>query len=77
MELFIFGAIALAVVFVLYKAYGPKQPEATVSVADVAAKAETVVAEAKPAKKEEAKPAAKKEEAKPAKKEEAKPATKK
>jgi hypothetical protein len=55
MELIVFGAIALVVVYVLYKAYGPKGEQApAVTVADVVAKAEEVVAEAKPAKKKAA-----------------------
>ena len=56
MELVIFGAIGIAVIYVLYKAYGPKQTqEPSITVADVVAKAETVVAETKPAKKTAAK----------------------
>jgi hypothetical protein len=60
MELVIFGAIALAVIYVIYKAYGSKKVETT-TVAEVAAKAEVVVAKEKPAKKPAAKkPAVKK-----------------
>ena len=55
MELIVFGAIAIGVVYVLYKVYGPKDSAPTVTVAEVVAKAETVVAEAKPAKKAAAK----------------------
>ena len=57
MELIVFGAIALGVVYVLYKVYGPKDSAPAVTVAEVVAKAETVVAEvkAKPAKKTAAK----------------------
>lgn len=57
MELIVFGVIAIAVVYVLYKAYGPKNEQTSapaVTVADVVAKAETVVAESKPAKKKAA-----------------------
>ena len=46
MELIVFGAIAIGVVYVLYKVYGPKDSAPTVTVAEVVAKAETVVAEA-------------------------------
>ena len=62
MELIVFGAIALGVVYVLYKVYGPKEEQApAVTVSEVVAKAESVVAEAKaevkakPAKKTAAK----------------------
>ena len=65
MELIVFGAIALGVVYVLYKVYGPKEEQApAVTVSEVVAKAEEVVAEAKakPAKKTAAKkPTVKKE----------------
>lgn len=55
MELVIFGALALAVIYVLYRTYGPKKETPTVNVVEVAAQAETVEAEAKPAKKAAAK----------------------
>ena len=66
MELIVFIAIAVGLIYVLYKAYGPQGTQAPkVNVSDVAAKAETVVAEVKaevkPAKKTAAKkPAVKK-----------------
>ena len=64
MELIVFLAVGIAIVYALYKAYGPKKSEAP-SVTEVVEKAEPVVAETqvetavaldKPAKK----PAAKK-----------------
>ena len=44
MELIVFGAIALGVVYVLYKVYGPKDEAPAVTVSEVVAKAEEVVA---------------------------------
>jgi hypothetical protein len=58
MELIVFLAVGAAIIYVLYKVYGPKSEQApTPTVADVVAKAETIVAEAKtaPAKKAPAK----------------------
>jgi uncharacterized protein (UPF0333 family) len=59
MELIVFLAVGLAIIYVLYKTYGPKDSTPAVTVAEVVAKAETVVAEvkaeAKPAKKTAAK----------------------
>ena len=67
MELIVFLAAGLAVIYTLYRVYGPKDSAPAVTVAEVVAKAETVVAEvkaevkAKPAKKTAAKkPAVKK-----------------
>ena len=73
MELIIFIAIAVGAIYVLYKAYGPQGTQAPkINVAEVAAKAETVVAETKAEKPAAKKAAAKKPAAKKAPKKAAK-----